>query len=280
MRPGNVPECGVHMDVPLRTYLEWDAVSSSVIRGLEEGCPAEVAAALVNPSESTPALLRGTLFALMVEHGTDDPPGTTRIAGRINAPGVEAAVQRAEAEGLIVLRLKAETDAFDEAVRMYHAVCADGRYGRFLNRTFLEMREVSLVWDDPDTGLRCKARPDQVKRGSYVADWKTAREVHDWAHVVRTMQYHVQAAFHRRGAIACGQVSADAPYHWLPVRNVFPFATAGVKTCGLTYLAIGEEIVSRRMDQWAQCKASGVYPTYPDETIEPAGWYAQQFMEE
>lgn len=271
-------EPGVYLDVPMKDYLALDAVSSSILRGLESTCPAEVRYDRLNPLPSTPTQLRGTLFALMTERRSIDCPEIVRIEGRINSPGVAERVARAEEEGRIVLRLKPEQEAYDEAVAMYEAVRAEPRFAPYLADDCL--REATLVWRDETTGRTCKARPDVIRHGVDMADWKTAANVHNWPRVVQDSNYHMQAAWHLAGAKALGLLPPTATYHWLVIRNKAPFATAGVKTCGDLFLAIGEELTAAHLLRWDRCLQSGEFPTYPDETCAPQGWYAQLYNPE
>lgn len=64
--------------------------------------------------------------------------------------------------------------------------------------------EVVLVWDDPATGIRCKAKVDQLTDKN-MYDWKTTQSTPDgFGHSIAKFFYNVQAAHYMSGAIACG----------------------------------------------------------------------------
>lgn len=64
--------------------------------------------------------------------------------------------------------------------------------------------EVVLVWDDPDTGILCKAKVDQyTDRAIY--DWKSTNSDPDsFGDSIGKYMYHMQAAHYLAGAAACG----------------------------------------------------------------------------
>lgn len=65
--------------------------------------------------------------------------------------------------------------------------------------------EQSMFWTDPETGVRCKVRPDWLPDGTdYLIDLKTSMSADpaDFARSVWNYGYHVQAAWYRAGVKA------------------------------------------------------------------------------
>jgi hypothetical protein len=63
--------------------------------------------------------------------------------------------------------------------------------------------EVTLTWQDPDTGIPCKARPDYLpKHGSWLVDLKTAASANPraWRDQAYRLGYHARAAWYLDGA--------------------------------------------------------------------------------
>lgn len=58
-------------------------------------------------------------------------------------------------------------------------------------------REVSIVWDDPETQVRCKARLDAV--GEQIVDLKTTDDASSFERAIRAYHYYRQLAFYRDG---------------------------------------------------------------------------------
>ena len=59
--------------------------------------------------------------------------------------------------------------------------------------------EVSILWNDPATGLRCKARIDKVVSDNLLVDMKTSRDAADFEKAVLNYGYDRQAAFYLDG---------------------------------------------------------------------------------
>ena len=89
------------------------------------------------------------------------------------------------------------------------------------------MREIAIVWDDPETGLRCKARIDFVSEydgWTVVGDLKSSINAapKQWARAVANYGYHRQAAFYLDG---CNAISPhDRLFAWIIQEKDDPFS--------------------------------------------------------
>lgn len=126
-------------------------------------------------------------------------------------------------------------------------------------------KELTLVWDDPGTGIRCKARLDLVvSHWQLIGDVKSTQDAspEDFGWTVHNFRYHCQAAFYLDGAKACG----------LPVSK---FAFAAVE-CERPHVAeayqldkadieLGRQQNARLMRKLAECRQSNKWPAYSSD---------------
>lgn len=166
--------------------------------------------------------------------------------------------------GKVLLSVK---DA-DEVRRMADAVRKHPAAGFLLELP--GRREASYTWEDPQTGLQCKTRPDwHSEDRRIVVDVKTTRDASrvEFAKSVANLDYHVQAAWNQ-DALGAEQFITIA------VENVRPFAVAVYPASG-AMIAAGQRRIEAAMALLAECHASGIWPGYGDlvqEPIELPGW--------
>lgn len=80
------------------------------------------------------------------------------------------------------------------------------RYPEYMNQIEEGTAEVAIEWTDKKTGLRLKAKPDLIPRGTdYLVDLKTASSAapEDFARESYKYGYHIQAQFYRQAVAAC-----------------------------------------------------------------------------
>jgi hypothetical protein len=127
--------------------------------------------------------------------------------------------------------------------------------------------ETSIWWDDPETGLRCKCRPDWIN-GSLCVDLKTTTDASPkgFAKSVASFRYHVQDAHY----LACGLFDQ---FIFIAVEKEAPFAV-GVYSLDADALAEGQRLRDRDLQRIANCRAMAAWPGYGDElqTISLPGW--------
>lgn len=87
---------------------------------------------------------------------------------------------------------------FDTAMRIRDAVRSHPVALRYLRKG---VAEATLVWDDPETGVRCKGRPDFITDDHYVVDLKSTADVtpFNFARIVYSKLYHMQSAMYFDG---------------------------------------------------------------------------------
>lgn len=88
---------------------------------------------------------------------------------------------------------------YEVALRIRDAVRDDPLAGPIVARA--GKREPTLLWHDPETGLRCKGRPDHICVDHVIPDLKTARSAAPrlYGNQAANLSYHVQNVFYADG---------------------------------------------------------------------------------
>ncbi len=134
--------------------------------------------------------------------------------------------------------------------------------------------ERSLYWEDADTGLLCRARMDYYREDlGIVFDLKSTVDARydKFQRAILNYHYHMKAAWYLQGCRALG-LPANG-FAWLAIEKEPPYAI-GLYMASDEMLALGEVEIARLRDRFAECQASGVWPSYADEfsTIELPDW--------
>ena len=118
--------------------------------------------------------------------------------------------------------------------------------------------ETSIWWDDAETGLRCKCRPDWIN-GPVCIDLKTTTDAspRGFAKSVASFRYHVQAAHY----LACDLFER---FIFIAVEKEAPFAVACYEL-DADALAEGQRLRDRDLQRIANCRAMAAWPGYGDE---------------
>ncbi|HCW17718.1 PD-(D/E)XK nuclease-like domain-containing protein [Achromobacter sp.] len=130
--------------------------------------------------------------------------------------------------------------------------------------------EPSAYWVDPDTGVRCRCRPDFVhplnKRQAILVDVKTFGDagVREFSKQVSRTRYHVQDAFYSEGFARAAGLEVVA-FIFVVVEDKFPHASASYQL-GNDSRYEGYSEVRRLLDVYAECERTGVWPGYARQT--------------
>jgi len=136
--------------------------------------------------------------------------------------------------------------------------------------------ETSLVWEDADTGLLCKARPDYyVAERKLIVDVKTAADASlaGFRKSVGNFRYHVQDALYRMGAAGCG---LDVEHFiFVVVEKTAPYAI-GVYRLDDDSIASGYHSAQQDMQKLEACVRDAKFPGYPVtiQTVNVPSWAA------
>jgi hypothetical protein len=165
------------------------------------------------------------------------------------------------------------TDADHMKIMAIESSLENHRLGRFIRGG---LSEVAIVWDDAQTGVRCKGRLDKYFDG-LILDQKFTADVSAMAttrHICR-FGYDIQAAFYSDGAEqAFGQATDD--YLLMTIESERPF---GVRVWDMSkWIDRGRSLYRKALGIYAKCKAEHRWPGYPQaiEPIDLPAWARQQ----
>ena len=189
---------------------------------------------------------------LLQRYGVCGPRNTK--AGKEQAAAMAAEGIEAVSETDMVTAL-----SMSDAVRQHPAAAALLTTGK---------AEQSFWWDDQQTGLRCKCRPDWMS-GSVLVDLKTTTDASPaaFARSVATFRYHVQASHYLAG------LHGAERFVFIAVEKTAPYAVA-VYELDAAAMAAGDELRQRDMRIIADCQATTEWPGYGDDcqTLSLPSW--------
>lgn len=139
------------------------------------------------------------------------------------------------------------------------------------------MPEASLIWDDPDTSVRCRGRLDYWHEGPYVAvDLKTVQSADPgrFARHAADLGYDVQAGHYQDGtATALGERLIPRFLHVLVAKE--PPHLVSVVELDPTFLDIGQSRARQAIQLYAKCAAEDNWPGIAPgiHRIAPPRWH-------
>jgi exodeoxyribonuclease VIII len=119
--------------------------------------------------------------------------------------------------------------------------------------------ELTLIWDDPGTGLRCKARIDLNPERRALIDYKTCADVAKFDRQMVTLNYDIQAGHYSIGAVE-NNIDHDT-FIFVAAETSEPHPVR----CGYIHpdwLQWARDEVRRLLCLVAECKVRGAYPNY------------------
>jgi hypothetical protein len=282
------PEPGIHRNIPFEHYLEWDAISNSSMQ------PAlrSMAHYRNRPQiDETPAMRLGTLthtgrfeperiantYAVMPPYEDqvrrDDGSKFTNPKGSAAYRELVAAFEEANSDKIVVTQSQ-----FDDMVAMVTSLSKCERSTRYLTGGDYE---VSIIAQDPITGLMCKGRVDHLHiHGRRIADLKTTRDASRFETVIADRSYHRQLAFYADMLLWLGKpeikehcivaVESDDPYCVRSAPLSEDAIEAGRDEYRLILNAIAKSIKSKRWPGYDSPKEWNLpsWKTRPGEAVE------------
>ncbi len=279
---------GIYRGVDFDTYASWTPVNASRLDGFSRTPKHVYYEMLHGGKERTPALDLGHLVHMAVlepERFEKKVAAAPRVDKRTKAgKQAFAEFEAAHAECLIV------TDDMCTKAKVMAAAVLEHPTAREYFVTNKGENEISFIWEDVESGVRCKGRVDRV---STIGEWpivgelKTARNAsrREMEKAVYNFGYHVQAAHYLNGLetlypIPDGQLVPFRRFVFFVVESEPPFACA-VYEIDDSALAEGYSLRAKYLEQWRECVEAGRWPGYP-EGIEYLGlpaWAYKIFQE-
>ncbi|MGI9160399.1 MAG: PD-(D/E)XK nuclease-like domain-containing protein [Saprospiraceae bacterium] len=168
--------------------------------------------------------------------------------------------------GKIGGRTVVEADDYDRACRMRDAIHAHPA-ARVLLRD--GVAEKTLYFEEPETGAKCKCRPDWIGRlsdGQHVlVDLKTTSDgsPDSFGRSALSWRYHVQAAFYSDGFYDATGNYPQA-FIFLCVEKEYPFAVSAYYADERT-IELGHKAYMKNLQTYLDCFQSGVWPGYSEK---------------
>lgn len=273
------PVPGVYRNVDFDEYCSWDAINHSKLQRIDksplhclhapsfESSAAVRLGQLVHTGQLEPDSL-GSRYTVMPQFELD--VANTTAKGERSTSTVTAYVktqraeweQAAEAEGRIIV----SAAEFAKLQNCLDAVCQCPDAVQCLST---DQVEVSIVWHDRHTGLRCKARIDAVQ-GNRLVDLKTKEDSSsspmpiDFEYSLWSYNYYTQAAWYRQG---WKELTGDTLPFWFVVVSTTAPSQCIAAPVGQMTLQAGEAKNLERMSLYAECKRSGVWPGYESPAV-------------
>jgi len=257
------PEPGIYYDIPFNVYVTWDAANDSMLRRFVTHSPAHVKAYADHPPLASAAFVEGEVFhALLLEPMEFD--GRYAVAPKVDrrtkAGKAAWAEFEASADGKTVVdqRIFAETSSMVYAAQSHKLAWNLLRSGN---------SEVCIVWDDPETGVRCKARLDYLHgQRPIITDAKSTRDARPekFERDAYNYGYHQKAAFYFDGyGILTKTPAQEMAFMFVAVEKTPPYGVIVYKesTQGLQQ---GARDYRYALQCYKQCIETGEWPSYPE----------------
>lgn len=267
--PINTEVAGIHTGMPFAEYRTIDAINISTLKKVDQS-PRHAQHDIVNPPEPSPAFLLGHAFHTLVLEpgifGEEFALGLDR--GHRSKADKEAWDVWEEANGEVT---PLKPDDWDAIHYMTDAVLAHTAAAEILGGA--GRNEVTMIWEDPETGALCKGRADRItsfgdsgQGWSVIADLKSTINAspEDWGKSAARFFYHSQAAWYLDGADVLAP--RDRRFLFICVEKKPPY---GVTVQELNEEAIdaGRKLNRIWLDRWLRCVETSVWTGYPEGVI-------------
>jgi hypothetical protein len=254
---------GIYPGVEAARYHALEAASNSRLSRLLRS-PAHLREYLDNPPSQTDDMLLGSAaHALILEPESFAGLYQRAPEGDRRAKAVKDAWAELEARHPFATLLK--PDHYDACQRMRDAVLSH-EAASYLVGAAGDV-EVSLLWDDPATAVRCKGRPDKLAGSlGVVVDLKTTQNAsaEEFTRSVHNFGYFRQGAMYLDGLAECGvQVQH---FVIIAVEKTPPFGVA-VYRLREDAIEAGRKQLRSLLHTYRWCMERGEWPCYP-ETIQ------------
>lgn len=270
-----LPMPGFHYGVPYEDYARWDAINFSRLKPIRDTC-SKCKYAIDHPQKPTAAMILGSaLHVAVLEPARFEgmfyicPP-----CNRTTTKGKEIWEQAVkEANGREILRQGDDKDksAINQLAKlrgMAKAVRDSKEAAPFLNAP--GQNEVSMLWQDDDTGLMCKARMDRfsfdfapLDNSPLIVEIKSAEDASPFAFgkILHSYGYAAQGAGSYR--VGVRKITGKTAFHiFIVVENEPPHDLAVYAMDNIT-LQTGERHYQQMLRRYSKCVKTGKWPGYP-----------------
>lgn len=269
------------LDIPADQYHAHPAVGhSGLVRIMRS--PAHYQEYVTHPPEPTPVMAFGSAFHVAILE-PERFGQTFVVAPKFDRRTKEgkAAAEAWEAENAGKTALTAEHMAAIE--QMVASVRNHAGAAKLLSDG---MAEMSGFWNDQETGIGCKCRPDFLAMAGEtitgIVDVKTCRDASadGFARAIANFGYDVQAAFYHDGLKAL--TGRAIPFYFVAVETEPPYAVAAYKASD-EVIEVGRAKYRSALQLLKWCRENDRWPAYQPngeiETITLPRWAANFDLE-
>ena len=273
---------GIYSDLTNEQYHNSVGISKSGLAIIAEKTPLHYWAAYLDPEREprveSEVFKFGTAahkIILEPEDFHDDylvmPESISSLSGTGSRTAKNNWTDLAESKGKIVLK----SPQMKSLTKMSQRIIDHPEAGAMLSGGLAEQ---SFYWEDSDTGVLCKCRPDYWIEGVAIPDYKTTADAKDaeFAKSCAKFTYDIQAAFYSDGVLALTGESLEMPF--VAQEKESPYAL-NVFFIDPSDVAIGRDKYKRALDTFARCVETDNWPGYPTQvrTISLPAWSRKQF---
>lgn len=294
-----IPAPGVYPGIPESEYFAWRAIHSTTLRMMDQS-PAHYRQAELDdtPAWTRPKVMGRAFHTAVLEPERFDECYLEGPEGAWNLKGPKLRISEIQERHPTAMPLTVGNleKASDETVWILHpgeyrnallaaeAIRNHGIAGKIIESAYY--RELALVWDDPETELRCKAKLDAVapwEGGRVIVDLKKTIDASmrkprtGFAASVLNYNHDAQAAMYLDAVHFAVDVANDTNirtrYFWIVVEEHAPHASR-VLEADADVLARGRAYYRSWIDQVAESIRRGTWDAYPEtvEALELPSW--------
>ena len=254
--------------MPNADYHASPAISKSGLDKIAKS-PAHYRAAKEAPAESTEAMIFGSAFHDYILLPEVFQTAYTVLPDDFNGRTKEgkALMSAIKESGQTVLK----SEWVENIKGMAAAVAAHPKAAALLSGGH---SEVSMFWQDADTGLDCRCRPDHINPAGIIVDLKSTLDASPeaFAKSCANLRYHVQDAFYSEGY---SQATGEWPrgFVFIAVEKTAPYAVA-CYTLDDVAKEKGRELYQRDLQTLQAAQAANEWPAYSTEieTLHLPAW--------
>lgn len=269
-------EPGLYRGLTYEQYAEIEGIRSGDINRFDR-TPLHARYAMAHPRDSKAMVLGRAAHVALLE-----PDAWTERY--ILAPKVDRRTKKGKADWAAFEKEVASTGriALESTEWDYCLGMRDALYRSEVATKLLRGKGINegvLVWDEPDLGVRCKARFDRLIQHGWdpwhpedgdkptFIDLKTSRDARKdrFAKDIWNFGYHISAAHYLAGGEVLTGITRR--WVWVVVENEPPHDVA-IYDFDDTGLELAEEIRRRRLTLMKECQENDDWPGSPD-TIQP-----------
>lgn len=245
-------------NIPFKEYLTLDRISNSYLKRLSV-TPANAK----QEQKTTPAMAFGTAcHTYVLEPGkfTDQIAVSPKIDRRPKAGKELYAEFLIESKGKAVI----SEDEFEAVKSMGGAIKAHPMASKLLSEGVAEQ---SILWNDLQTELQCKARCDWIAEDGIIVDLKTTKNASEYGFLQEIVRYryYQQAAFYLTGLEKVTEKACDR-FIFIAVEKTAPFR---VECYELSegFIEAGYFEYTRLLDLELACRKEEFYPHYQNAGV-------------